>query len=133
MSEGHNNDSHYVKVWAILLALLIVSVIGPMFEILWLTLVTAFGIAVVKAYMVAKNFMHITVEKRYITYMVMTCLVFMFLLFAGVAPDVMKNEGANWKKPTWIAAAAEYEATGGWKAHHEAHGAGHGAEPEEAH
>jgi heme/copper-type cytochrome/quinol oxidase subunit 3 len=60
-----------------------VSVIGPMFEIQVVTLVTAFGIAVVKAYLVAKNFMHVTIEKRYIVYMVTTCLIFMLLFFAG--------------------------------------------------
>jgi hypothetical protein len=25
----------------------------------------------------------------------------MFLFFAGVAPDVMKDEGSNWVKPGW--------------------------------
>ena len=92
----HADEHHhpnYVKIWAILLVLLAVSVIGPMFEIPWLTLVTAFGIAIVKAYLVAVNFMHLNVEKRIITYMLSTCLVFMLLFFAAVAPDVMKFRG----------------------------------------
>ena len=71
------------------------------------TLITAFGIAVVKAYLVAKHFMHITIEKRFISYIVVTVLVFMFLFFAGTAPDVMKDEGSNWVKPSWQAASAE--------------------------
>jgi len=105
MAQAHahahdsHGQSHYIKIWGILLALLLASVIGPMFEVGWLTLVTAFGIAVVKAYLVAKNFMHITVEKRYIIYMMVTCLVFMLLFFSGVAPDVMKDEGSGWVKP----------------------------------
>jgi hypothetical protein len=63
------------------------------------TLITAFGIAVVKAYLVAKNFMHINVEPKYVVYLMTTMLVFMLLFFAGVAPDVMKFEGSNWVKP----------------------------------
>ena len=48
-----------------------------------------------------------TLEKRFISYIVVTLLVFMFLFFAGVAPDVMKDEGANWVKPSWQQASAE--------------------------
>jgi caa(3)-type oxidase subunit IV len=105
--ESHTHHGNYVKVWAILLVLLVVSVLGPMLEIRIVTLLTAFGIAVVKAYMVAKNFMHINVAARYVSYLVITCLVFMFLFFAGTAPDVMKLEGRNWEKPSWIQANAE--------------------------
>ena len=93
---------NYVKVWAILVALLVVSVLGPMLEIKVVTLITAFGIALVKAYLVVKNFMHINVEKRFIPYACATVLVFMVLFYAGTAPDVMKKHGTNWEKPSWI-------------------------------
>ena len=72
-----------------------------MFGIRTVTLITAFGIAVVKAYLVAKNFMHIDHAARYVPYLVVTCLVFMLLFFAGAAPDVMRPEGMNWVKPGW--------------------------------
>ena len=98
MSDEHG-PQYYIRIWAILVALLAVSVVGPMFEIQVLTLVTAFGIACIKAYMVAAHFMHLKTEKPIATYILVTCLVFMFLLFAGVAPDVMKTEGNNWDKP----------------------------------
>ncbi len=98
MSDDHG-PAHYIRIWAILVALLVVSVIGPMFEIQVVTLITAFGIACVKAYMVAANFMHLKTEKTLAVYMLVTCLVFMFLFFAGTAPDVMKTEGTNWDKP----------------------------------
>jgi caa(3)-type oxidase subunit IV len=104
MSEHHHPN--YVRVWAVLLALLIVSVLGPLLEIRAVTLTTAFGIAIVKAFLVAKNFMHINVEQRYISYMVGTALVFMFLFFSGTAPDVMKAEGQQWEKPSWKEADA---------------------------
>ena len=110
MSEEHHIN--YVKIWAILVVLLTVSVIGPMFGIEAVTLITAFGIAIVKAYLVAVNFMHINIAKRYVTYLMATCLVFMLLFFAGTAPDVLKREGRGWEKPAWKAAAAAWEAGG---------------------
>jgi caa(3)-type oxidase subunit IV len=106
---GSHPESFYIRIWGILLVLLAVSVIGPMFGHPLLTLVTAFGIAVVKAYLVAKNFMHIDHAKRYVTYLMATALVFMLLFFAGTAPDVMKHEGTNWQKPAWIKANAAAE------------------------
>ncbi len=47
----------------------------------------------------AANFMHLKFEKRFATYMLTTVLVFMFLFFAGSAPDVMKHDGWQWEKP----------------------------------
>ncbi|MEN8184502.1 MAG: caa(3)-type oxidase subunit IV [Myxococcota bacterium] len=102
MSE-HTEHSHpsYVKIWAILLVMLVISVAGPFLGIQVVTLITAFGVAVVKAFLVAKHFMHINIEKRFIVYITATVLVFMFLFFAGAAPDVMKPSGSNWVKPGW--------------------------------
>jgi len=109
MSEEHDaHHTNYVKIWAILVVLLVISVVGPMFEIQVLTLITAFGIACVKAYLVAKNFMHINLTPRFIPYLVGTGLVFMLLFFAGTAPDVMKEEGSGWVKPAWQAESAAY-------------------------
>lgn len=103
MSEHAENAEHhevnYVRIWGILLVLLMISVAGPFLEIQAVTLITAFGIAFIKAYLVAKNFMHLNTEPRYAVYLLLTVLVFMLLFFAGTAPDVMKHEGANWVKP----------------------------------
>ena len=110
MSEEHAHDTNYVKIWAILLVLLVISVLGPLLEIRAVTLITAFGIACVKAFMVAKHFMHLGNSPRFITYMLVTALVFMLLFFAGAAPDVMKDEGSGWVKPAWQQASADYAA-----------------------
>jgi len=68
--NGHHTN--YVKIWAVLLVLLCVSLIGPEFGIRWVTLLTAFGIAIVKAYIVADKFMHINEMPRFINYIVVT-------------------------------------------------------------
>jgi caa(3)-type oxidase subunit IV len=98
-AEHAGHEVNYIKIWAILLCLLVVSIAGPFLGIKIVTLITAFGIAIVKAYLVAKNFMHLNIEPRYAVYLLTTMLVFMLLFFAGVAPDVMKHEGRNWVKP----------------------------------
>jgi len=102
----HTHHPNYVKIWAILSCLLVVSVGGPFLGIRTVTLVTAFGIAIVKAYMVVKNFMHLNLAPRYVAYLVSTMLVFMFLFFAAVSPDVMKAQGTDWRKPGWGAHGA---------------------------
>ncbi len=115
MSEESHGHAHinYPKIYVILLVLLVISVLGPFLEIQAVTLITAFGIAAVKAYLVAKNFMHINQAPKFITYIMTTCLVFMLLFFAAVAPDVMNDSGDNWRKnlSTW-----HYSAPAG---HHE--------------
>src|SRR5882672_11722717 len=96
--EAHVHHPNYVKIWAILVVLLIVSVVGSMSHVRVVLLIAAFGVALVKAYLVAKNFMHVDVEKRWVPYLLIMCLLFIAILFAGVAPDVMKHAGLNWNK-----------------------------------
>ena len=96
--SGEEHHTNYVKIWAILLVLLVISVFGPMLDIRVVTLITAFGIALVKAYLVAKHFMHLDVEKPIVHWALGSALIIMVLLFAGVAPDVMKDEGSGWAK-----------------------------------
>ncbi len=46
MSEEHSHHPNYVKIWAVLVILLVVSVLGPMLGIKAVTLITAFGIGI---------------------------------------------------------------------------------------
>jgi caa(3)-type oxidase subunit IV len=120
----HTHHPNYWKIYWILLALLGVSVAGPFLEVRVITLITAFGVAIVKAYLVARNFMHINVAAKYVAYLMVTMLVFMLLLFAGTAGDVMNARGRNWDKPSWLEQRAipEPASTGG----HGGEAAGHG-------
>jgi caa(3)-type oxidase subunit IV len=122
MSEAaHAHHPNYIKIWGILCVLLVISVAGPFLEIQIVTLITAFGIAIVKAYLVAANFMHLNVEKRYVVYLLSTMLVFMLLFFTATAPDVMKFEGTNWKKPIVLTPAPPGEHGGDHAEDHSAH------------
>ncbi|MDD9933015.1 MAG: cytochrome C oxidase subunit IV family protein [Myxococcales bacterium] len=95
--EHHDHTKHYMKIYWILMVLFIISCLGPEIGVKWLTLITAFGIAVVKAYLVAAHFMHLNIEKKYVNYLLLTAVAFMFLFYAGTAPDVMKHSGRQWE------------------------------------
>ena len=97
-AESHAHHPNYVKIWAILVALLGVSVIGPMTGIRVVMLITAFGVALVKAYLVAKNFMHLDVQKPIVRVVLAVALLLMVVLYAGLAADVQKDVGRNWRK-----------------------------------
>ena len=75
----------------VLLVLLVISVAGPFLGHVWVTLVTAFGVAGVKAFLVAKHFMHLNVQKPVVIYILATVLVFMVLLFADLAAPLGKG------------------------------------------
>jgi caa(3)-type oxidase subunit IV len=95
-TKSRVHHTNYAEIWAILVALLLVSVGGSMSSTRGVVLVAAFGVALVKAYLVAKNFMHITVEKRWVPYLLLVMIAFIVILFAGVAPDVMRHSGLRW-------------------------------------
>ena len=95
MSEAHAHPN-YIKIWYWLLVLLAVSVAGPMFEIPALTIITAFGIATVKAYLVAANFMHLKFEKKIIWFLLILSICLLGVFFFGTAPDLMMTEGDQW-------------------------------------
>ena len=70
--EDHSHSpSFYYRIYGILLVLLVVSIVGPMMGGLTVLLITAFGVAVVKATMVAAYFMHLNIEKKYVWFMLL--------------------------------------------------------------
>ncbi len=110
-AHGHDAGAHdahprgaehphppYVKIWGTLVVLLMISILGPRLGLVWVTLITAFGIALVKAYMVAAYFMHLKIERMYIKYLLLGLLIIVGVFFFGVAPDVMKKAGTNWQQ-----------------------------------
>ena len=122
-SEGKGIlGNHYVRIYVVLLVLLLVSILGPevgerldqqvtVFGVqfglgITLTLITAFGIAVVKAWLVIKNFMHLTVERVMPKLFLTASVVLLALFWGGVAPDVQLDEGRLWVNDAARAAVA---------------------------
>jgi len=115
---GHSEDSgffrnHYVRIYLLLLVLLAISIAGPLvgeridaqFEIfgrqigvgLTLTLITAFGIAVWKAGLVIKHFMHLSIERPIAKIFLAASVLLLALFWGGVAPDVQLHDGRMWE------------------------------------
>ena len=94
----HDDQTNYVAIWGALCALLGVSILGPMVGIRLLTLVTAFGIAIVKAYIVCAYFMHLNIEKKWVAYILGFMLALIVVFFGGIAPDVLEHDGLQWRK-----------------------------------
>ena len=93
---GDHGPKYYIKIYLLLLVLFVISVLGPELGHRGVTLVTAFGIAVVKAVIVAAYFMHLNVEKKYIHYIMYSMLLLMAVYYAGVRIDIQGGKGQNW-------------------------------------
>lgn len=138
-------SNHYVKVYLGLLVLLVLSILGP--EVAprlgygvipgigirvatFVMLLTAFGIAVVKAWMVIKNFMHLSIERPIAKWFLAASVLLLALFWGGIAPDVQSHAGANWEN---VAAQAAVErGIAGPEDHGEEPGAEAGAAEEAA-
>ena len=105
--------NHYVRIYALLLVLLAVSIVGPMvgealdkevaiFGVrfglgITVTLITAFGIAVWKASLVIKHFMHLSIERPIAKIFLAASVLLLALFWGGVAPDVQLHDGRMWE------------------------------------
>ncbi len=85
MSNAHNR--HYLIIWVWLLALVVVSVTAvavlPKFQALLLI----FAVAIVKALLVARNYMHLKNERVIIYVIVLIPLTFVIILLFALFPD----------------------------------------------
>jgi caa(3)-type oxidase subunit IV len=99
--EGGGHHINYFGIYVTLVVLFLISVAGPeigeLTGLRWITLVTAFGIAIVKARLVIDNFMHLKWERRIMKSILVTSLVLMALMVAGISTDVLNHEGRNWE------------------------------------
>lgn len=96
--DGAHGYGYYKKIWFYLMILLVISILGPELGIFWVTIITAFGIAIIKAGMVAAYFMHLNIEKKFIWGLLVGALLFLVGLFAGLYPDITNPTGTLWKK-----------------------------------
>jgi len=85
MSDSHSR--HYLMIWIWLLALVVVSVAAvavlPKFQ----ALVLIFAVAIVKALLVARNYMHLKNERVIIYAIVLIPLTLVIILLFALFPD----------------------------------------------
>lgn len=85
MNRAHSR--HTLIIWAWLLALVIVSVAATSVLPKLQAMVLIFSLAVIKALLVARNYMHLKNEKAIIYAMVLVPLAFVLILLFGLLPD----------------------------------------------
>jgi len=96
--QGEHAHPAYIIIWIVLVALFLASVGFSAFSSVVVGVVFAFFIAIVKALMVASWFMHLNVEPRWTWGILGMALLTIFVMWLGIAPDVMELNGVNWSK-----------------------------------
>ncbi|MDP7395771.1 MAG: cytochrome C oxidase subunit IV family protein [Lentisphaeria bacterium] len=86
---NYHRHVNYIKIWAILLVLLIVSLIVGMIGYQFFAVWMIFTIAVVKALMVVAYYMHLLWEPKFLWLAVGFAVLCLFFLFLGVVPDIL--------------------------------------------
>jgi caa(3)-type oxidase subunit IV len=82
-------ESSLIKIWAVLLGLLFVSIAFGYLENATVGTVLIFGIATVKAYLVGAYYMGLKREPRYIAGLLASGVICMVILFGYLVPDIV--------------------------------------------
>ncbi|MDP2604038.1 MAG: cytochrome C oxidase subunit IV family protein [Deltaproteobacteria bacterium] len=85
MSNAHSR--HYLIIWLWLLALVVFSVAAASILPKTQALVLIFAVAILKALLVARNYMHLKNERAIIYAMVLIPLTFVIILLFALFPD----------------------------------------------
>ena len=85
MTNAHSR--HYLVIWGWLVALVIGSVTIASLLPKWQAMVLIFSIAIIKALLVARNYMHLKNEKAIIYAMALVPVAFILILLFALFPD----------------------------------------------
>lgn len=85
MSNAHSR--HYLIIWLWLLALVVASVAAATLLPKLQAMVLIFAVAITKALLVARNYMHLKNERVIIYAMVLVPLAFILILLFALFPD----------------------------------------------
>ncbi len=88
-SEGGRHHPHYVAVWAVLVALLVVGIVATTLGRRVLGAVLVFGVAALKALLVAVYFMHVGQEPRLVRIVLYGGLALVVIVILGLVPDIV--------------------------------------------
>lgn len=88
--ESHRDHTRkYVAIWGILVAALLTSLVLGDMHIPIVTVVLIFSVAVVKAYMVMAYYMHVKGAPIFVTLILATGALCLYLFFFGTLTDVV--------------------------------------------
>lgn len=94
-AAGHAETRHvnYVAIWKILVAALIVSLVLAHWKMPHLAAALIFSVAIAKALLVAAYYMHLKFEPRFVVLAVVSGLLCLIILFAGLSLDIIHVYG----------------------------------------
>ena len=84
---------NYVAIWKILVAALIVSLLLAHWRMPRLAAALIFSVAIAKAVLVAAYYMHLKFEPRFVVLVVISGLLCLLILFAGLSLDIIHVYG----------------------------------------
>jgi cytochrome c oxidase subunit 4 len=84
---AHENRPNYLLVWLGLVILVIVSIVASMTLPKRAALFVIFTVAVIKALLVALNFMHLRYERRWLYALAIIPLIIVAVLLFALFPD----------------------------------------------
>lgn len=88
-SESHAGTRRYVIVYGLLIALLTVSIPVTLYGSGTISSLIVFGIAGAKAYLVLRDYMHLKLEPRFITIILLGCTLAVVYMFFFLVPDIV--------------------------------------------
>ena len=89
-TESHrDHTARYVAIWGVLVAALLVSLLLGGMNIPVVTVVLIFSVAIAKAYMVMAYFMHIKGAPIFVTMILASGALCLYLFFFGTLTDVV--------------------------------------------
>ncbi len=84
---------NYVAIWKILVAALVVSLLLAHWKMPRLAAALIFSVAIAKAALVAAYYMHLKFEPRFVVLAVISGLLCLLILFAGLSLDMVHVYG----------------------------------------
>lgn len=96
-AHPHMTVRQYVMIWFILLALLAGGVLFAYVDIPMLANVLVFGVAIAKAILVLRLYMHLRWEPRFISLALLGAFACIVVLFLLTYPDMVLRDG--WDRP----------------------------------
>lgn len=89
MASKQADASKYVIVFGLLIGLLTISIPATIYGSGTVSTLIIYGVAVSKAYLVLRVYMHLNVEPRFITFILAGCFLAIVYMFFLLYPDIV--------------------------------------------
>ena len=89
--EAHSTN--YTLIFGVLIGALVLSLVLGAVSSSPAVIGLIFAIAGVKAYLVLTEFMHVKAEPRWVKGIIITAVLVLFILYVGLAPDIIDGFG----------------------------------------